>query len=104
MEGVSTELWLSPLSVWELLMLCRKGRLAVQGDPHEWLVQAMAVAGIKDAGLTFEIAQETDRFRLPHKDPIDRFLVATARVLEMTLITADRKLIDAKKCEILACN
>lgn len=65
-------------------MLCRKRRIVLEIDPHEWLKQALAAPGIKDASLTFEIAQETDRFRLPHKDPVDRLLVATARVLDMT--------------------
>ncbi len=85
-------------------MLCRKERIILERDPDEWLAQALAAPRIKDAGLTFEIAQETDRFRLPHKDPVDRLLVATARVLDMTLITADRKLIEAKECKTLACN
>ena len=99
---IASELWVSPLSIWEFLLLCRKGQLTLE-DPNEWLAQATAVAEIKDTGLTFEIAQEADRFRLAHKDPIVRLLVATARVLDMTLVTADRKLIEAKKCAILAC-
>ena len=39
---------------------------------------------------------------LPHRDPADRFLVATANVFGLTLVTADAILIKAKACAILA--
>ena len=35
---------------------------------------------------------------LPHQDPADRFLVATALTYELTLVTADETLIEAKAC------
>jgi len=38
---------------------------------------------------------------LPHQDTADRFLVATAMTYELTLVTADETLIDAKSCPIL---
>ena len=41
-------------------------------------------------------ALESERVRLPHRDPADRFLVATARVYGLTLITADEKLLDVR--------
>lgn len=39
---------------------------------------------------------------LAHPDPADRFLVATALVYGLTLVTADETLIEAKLCPILA--
>jgi len=99
---VQNELWLSPLSVWEFLMLCRKRRLAPAEGPQEWLAKAMARAPMRDAPLTFEVAVESEQFQLPHADSVDRFLVATARILDLTLITGDRNLIEAKKCQIMA--
>jgi PIN domain nuclease of toxin-antitoxin system len=36
-----------------------------------------------------------------HADPADRFLVATSLVYDLTLVTADDALIDAKLCPIL---
>ena len=38
---------------------------------------------------------------LPHQDPADRFLVATALTYELTLVTADESIIDAKACLVL---
>jgi PIN domain nuclease of toxin-antitoxin system len=56
---------------------------------------------MKDATLTYDIAVETERVTLPHRDPVDRLLVATARVLDLTLVTADEKLIEAMECPIM---
>jgi PIN domain nuclease of toxin-antitoxin system len=101
-ESPANELWLSPLSVWEFFMLCRKGRVAPEGGPQSWLSQAMSRAPLREAPLTFEIALETERMELPGGDPVDRFLVATARSLELTLVTTDRRIVGAKGCSILS--
>jgi PIN domain nuclease of toxin-antitoxin system len=101
-RNVHNELWLSPLSVWEFLMLCRKGRLAPEDGPQRWLANAMARSPVKEATLTFEVAVESEQFHLPHGDPVDRLLVATSRILDLTLITADRTLIEARQCQIMA--
>ena len=52
--------------------------------------------------MTFSVATETARVRLPHGDPVDRLLVATAQVFGLTLITSDRQLIEARQVPILA--
>ena len=41
---------------------------------------------------------------LPHQDPADRFLGATALVYHLTMVTADKGLIQSKKISILANN
>jgi len=40
--------------------------------------------------------------QLPHRDPADRFLVATARVFDLTLVTADEHLLKARQVPVLA--
>ena len=84
------ELWLSPISTWELLLLSARGRVRLSGDPESWL--ARAVRGTQEAPLTHEIAQAAAQIPL-HRDPVDRFLAATAQVLDMILVTADEKLL-----------
>ena len=95
------ELWLSPISVWELLMLCEKKRLAIPEDPSIWAMQALQKIPLKEAPLTHEVALATRRIQLPHRDPADRFLVATALVHELTLVTADERLIASKQSPLL---
>lgn len=102
LESSANELWLSPISTWEFLVLAEKGRLAVAKDPFRWLAEDAARVSLREAPITHAVARESRRVPFPHQDPADRFLVATARVYELTLVTADQKLIRQKPCPILA--
>jgi len=61
----------------------------------------MERAPLEEAALNHEVALRSREVSLPHQDPADRFLVATALTYELTLVTADEMLIDAKSCPIL---
>jgi len=87
----ANELWLSPISTWEALMLHEKGRFHLHAEPHEWI--ARAVAPFLEAPFTHEIAAASRQLRLPQRDSADRFLAATAKVLGLTLVTADANLL-----------
>jgi PIN domain nuclease of toxin-antitoxin system len=96
------ELWLSPISAWEALVLAGRGRLDLEGEPRRWVEQALAATQAKEAAVTHEIALASRSVELPHEDPADRFLVATARVLGLQLVTADKKILGSKACRLLA--
>ena len=87
----ANELWLSPISTWEALTLNAKGRIRLHGNLVEWV--AHATAPFHEALLTHEIALAARQLLLPHQDPADRFLAATAQVLDLTLVTADAGLL-----------
>jgi PIN domain nuclease of toxin-antitoxin system len=91
LENQANELWLSPISTWEALLLHQKGRIVLHQDPVVWL--ARTTAQLREAPLTHEIVVVAQRLPLPHADPADRFLAATAKVLNLTLVTADRNLL-----------
>lgn len=95
------ELWLSPISIWELLLLQKKGRLDLGGDPLLWLDRALPAVPVVEAPLTFEVAREAGRISLSYRDPADHFLAATAIVFALTLVTADRHLAASKAVSIL---
>lgn len=84
------ELWVSPASVWEALTLHAKKRVDLGSDIEAWF--AGATAATREAPFTHEIAKTATRMEM-HKDPADRFLAATALVLDMTLVTADDRLL-----------
>jgi PIN domain nuclease of toxin-antitoxin system len=86
----ANDLWLSPVSVWEALTLMHKGRIRVE-SPSVWV--ARAAEQMHEAPLTQEIVRVGFSLPLPQADPADRFLAATAKVLDLTLVTADRKLL-----------
>jgi PIN domain nuclease of toxin-antitoxin system len=87
----SDELWLSPISTWEILVLARKGRVRLKREAADWV--SSATAPFLEAPLTHEIALIAGKLTLPQRDPADRFLAATAKVLGLTLATADTKLL-----------
>lgn len=102
LESTSNELWLSPISTWEVLMLCEKRRVVVNEDTGKWIDKALSAVGLREAPLTHDVAVESRSIQLPHRDPADKFLVATAKVFDLTLVTADRNLIAAKGISVLA--
>jgi PIN domain nuclease of toxin-antitoxin system len=102
LESEDNELWLSPISVWEAAMLVERRRVVLEGDFDAWLREALAAAPIREAVLTHDIAAETRRVVLSHRDPADRFLIATARVLDLTLVTGDERLLGAAQVATLA--
>lgn len=87
------EIWLSPITVWEVMILAEKGRLSLHRPADKWVDDALVAAPLREAPLTIQIALESQRVELPHRDPADRFLVATASVFELTLVTADKRLL-----------
>ena len=100
LRNPDNELWLSPISTWEALMLNSKGRIRLHGDLTAWV--ADATANLREAPLTHEIAFAAYHLRLQHQDPADRFLAATAQVLDLTLVTADERLLGLGEIATLA--
>ena len=98
----ANEIWVSPVSVWEILTLCQKGRLVLQPDVRRWLEETFKLVPFKEATFNHEVALATERVELPHRDPADRFLAATALVHGLTLVTADENLLRGSGFEVMA--
>jgi len=96
LESPANELWLSPISVWELILLAQAGRVRLRKEPIAWVEEALAIQPLREATLTREVAIESRRLALPHQDPADRFLAATAVVYDLRLVTADERLLDGR--------
>ena len=99
LQDRENELWLSPMSTWEALTLNHKRRIRIHEDLTTWL--ARATAGTREAPLTHEIALVARQLSM-HQDPADRILVATAEVLDLTLVTADERLLGVGNIRTLA--
>jgi PIN domain nuclease of toxin-antitoxin system len=93
---VGNDLALSPVTIWELLVLARKRRLDLGADRHAW-VRTHIVEGVPKTVLPLTAAIADRSERLPsytNPDPADRFLAATALEHDLVLVTADRSLRD----------
>ena len=96
------ELWLSPISIWELVVLCQKRRIILDQDVDAWITHKLSAVPLREAPVTYEVARETGRLQLSNRDPADRFLLATAKVFELTLVTADEHLLKSRDVSVLA--
>jgi PIN domain nuclease of toxin-antitoxin system len=61
-------------------------------DPVNWIIDSVSRLNIREAPLTFEVALAVSSLNLPHNDPADGFIAATAKVFGLTLVTADEQL------------
>lgn len=87
-------LGISVISCWEVAKLVEVGRLGLSYPVKDWIRLALSQPGIRLLPLTPEIAIESTQ--LPdefHRDPADQIIVATARILDCSLLTADSKII-----------
>jgi PIN domain nuclease of toxin-antitoxin system len=85
-------------------LLVERGRVKVQVGltPTAWIDAALSAVPMKDAPLTREVALRSRSVQVEHEDPADRFLAATADVYELTLVTADERLLRGQGFRTLA--
>lgn len=93
--------FISVISIWEFLVLVEKERIYIDGTIEDWLFVATYEANIKEISLDRDIVIQSRSVQLPHQDPADRFIAATARVHDLVLITSDKKLIQSKEIQLI---
>ena len=98
----ANELWLSPVSVGELIVLLRKGRLTLPNNVAAWVAKTVQDLQLTEAPLTVEVALAISSINFPHGDPADHFLAATAKVFDLTLVTADEHLLHLPGIRVLS--
>lgn len=94
LEEQETEVFLSPVSSLELARLAWGGRISMEGRVQTWAQNASQALLAKTAAFTHEIGIAS--YELPgefHRDPVDRMLVATARLMDLTFLTADERIL-----------
>ncbi|MBI2236776.1 MAG: type II toxin-antitoxin system VapC family toxin [Magnetospirillum sp.] len=82
------------ITAWEVAMLAARGRIAFTGTALDVIRAGLAQPGLGLAPLSPEIAVEATM--LPgefHRDPADRMIVATARVLGGAVVTRDENIL-----------
>jgi PIN domain nuclease of toxin-antitoxin system len=86
------ELFLSPVSIWELETLLEKKRVFLEEETEVWIEKSKTDLMLREAAFSWAVADELRSTILGHRDPADRFLVATAKAYSLTLVTADTRL------------
>jgi PIN domain nuclease of toxin-antitoxin system len=84
------------------MILVEKRKLEMHEDFAQWFVRTVDDLALDEAALTWRVVHEM-RYILPnHKDPADRFLVATAIAYDLVFVTADQGLINVPGLKVLA--
>lgn len=84
-------LGISAISCWEVAKLVQRNRLVLPVPLEQWMDQALGYPGIQVLDLSPRVAVES--VQLPgefHQDPADQLIVATARLHNVPLVTADK--------------
>ena len=97
LENPGNEIWISPITTWEIIILAEKGRVELNDEPVAWMQAVLNSMPFQQATLNHEIAMQSRLIKLPHQDPADRFIAASAVVYNLILVTADNDLIIAAK-------
>lgn len=101
MLNPNNERHLSPVSIWEVAVLLEKRRISLNQDFRVWADESIKDLQLQEAPVSWEVAHELRYTSLGHRDPADRFLVATAKVYELTLVTADERLMKVPGLNVL---
>ena len=88
---------LADISIWEVAMLVARRRLELVTPLAEWLEAASHPRSVHVLVISAAIASETALVaRTALRDPADRIIVATSRVLELPLLTRDRAILRSR--------
>lgn len=93
---------LSPISIWEVIVLLEKRRIEIDQDFGQWFERSRVDFELQEAPLGWKVAHKVRFVSLGYRHPADRFLAATARAYDFTLVTADERLLRLPDVKTLA--
>jgi PIN domain nuclease of toxin-antitoxin system len=82
----------SVVSVWELAIKQRLGKLSVGADVRTWTRRVSRELALEQLPITADHAAAVEHLPDVHRDPFDRLLVAQAVAEGALLLTADDRL------------
>ena len=80
---------ISAVSCWEVAYLVKRNRLVFPVPMEEWLLAALDESGVASLPLTAKMASRAASLSDIHRDPADRFIIATALETGARLFTLD---------------
>jgi PIN domain nuclease of toxin-antitoxin system len=101
LERPDTEAFISAISGFEISVKHRKGKLNLPLRPREWLAQALAAYLIRELPISLQIAALAPEVDVPHADPCDRMIVATAQLHGIPVMTSDSLISACREIEII---
>ncbi len=90
-----SEILVSAMSCAEIACACERGKIELDRHWKKWFRDFSGLNGWSVMPIDILIIEEAYSLPQPfHADPADRVLVATARVLGASIVTADKKILE----------
>ncbi len=80
---------MSSISCWEIVLLEKFNRIELPLPVDEWLKEALSGSDVTAMPINESIASLAGRLPYHHKDPADRFIIATSILNNIRLISLD---------------
>jgi PIN domain nuclease of toxin-antitoxin system len=96
------EVFVSVISCAEIACAVERGRISLDRHWKSWFRDYTELNGWQPVPIDLGIMEEA--YSLPeysHRDPADRVIVATARKLQLHVLTADRRMLDYPHVETI---
>ncbi|MEM7582273.1 MAG: type II toxin-antitoxin system VapC family toxin [Acidobacteriota bacterium] len=101
LEDPANTLFLSSASSWEIAIKWALGKLPLPQAPEDYVPRCLERQGVLGLPIQHRHALHTAKLPPHHNDPFDRLLIAQSQVDQLTLVTADRKLMAYEGTELL---
>jgi len=85
---------------WEISLLVQHGRIKLRESFDQWTAALISGRGLDVAALDVDVINEAHRLTF-NGDPFDRAIVATARLMDLQLISKDSAIINANVVDIV---
>jgi PIN domain nuclease of toxin-antitoxin system len=95
LKDPANERFVCAVSALEIARLVWSGDITLQIPLHEWVARSLEDLRADSLPVTVEIAVEAYHLPEPfHRDPADRQIVACARLHELSMVTADERILN----------
>jgi PIN domain nuclease of toxin-antitoxin system len=91
-------IYIPPFVLWEVAMLVKVGRIALREEYGDWAEHLLAQPGFDLAEFSASLAATA--YRYPFSDPFDGVIAATAKVMDLPLITRDMEITQSQLVEV----
>ncbi|MEM6597543.1 MAG: type II toxin-antitoxin system VapC family toxin [Cyanobacteria bacterium P01_D01_bin.36] len=96
----SNTLYISPMSLWETVLLTEKGKLNLPPDPYIWIDFNLKMLGAQEVPINRAVATLSRQLFCPSQNMVDRLIAATAVHYDLTLLTVDPGLMDTPSLQL----
>ena len=84
----------SAISAWEIGLKAARGTLSLPLSAKAWFERSLDVHHLELASLSLDVLMMANELPWHHRDPADRFIIATAKLNDLAVVTGDRRFVD----------